>query len=147
MNNQIKCAAKLESLPVLREFIKTSCQVHGKISASVLYDLQLAVDEACTNVITHGKQGEANGEIVVGMEFQPEQVVVEITDFGAPFEPNNAPKPDLETKFEQRKPGGFGMDFIYRSMDEVQYETSQAGNRLTFIKKFTSKEDHHAHSV
>lgn len=31
--------------------------------------------------------------------------------------------------------GGFGIYFIYQTMDTVSYETGEAGNRLTSVKK------------
>jgi serine/threonine-protein kinase RsbW len=128
-------AAELESLPLFRELIDTACKQHAGIDDQVCYDLKLAVDEACTNVITHGYAGMNPGSIVLTLDLDPQRVVMAITDFGHPFEPAETPMPDLEAGLEDRPMGGFGLYLIYQTMDEVDYETTLAGNRLTLIKR------------
>jgi serine/threonine-protein kinase RsbW len=132
---QVTRAAELESLAFFRDFIKSICKQHVQIDAEACYDLQLAVDEACTNVIEHGYAGMNPGSIILGLDVTAGQVCVTITDFGHPFEPSEAPKPDVKAGLEERPTGGFGLYFIYQTMDEVDYETTEAGNRLYFIKK------------
>jgi serine/threonine-protein kinase RsbW len=132
---QITRAAELESLSVFRDFIKSACQENVEIDEQTCYDLQLAVDEACTNVITHGYEGMNPGSIILALEIGRNQVVVNLTDFGHPFEPSGAPIPDVEAGLEDRPMGGFGLFFIYQTMDEVQYRTTEDGNCLIFIKR------------
>ncbi len=132
---QITRAAELEALPALREFIENACQGHPGISPEALYDLKLSVDEACTNIITHGYAGMNPGSVMVSLTLGPQQVTMCITDFGHPFEPSAAPRPDLEAALEDRPMGGFGLFFIYETMDEVDYETSEDGNCLTLVKR------------
>ncbi len=135
---QITRAAELESLPVFRDFIKSACKESAQMTEQTCYDLQLAVDEACTNVITHGYAGMNPGSIILALEIGESQVVVNLTDFGHPFEPSNAPVPDIEAGLEDRPMGGFGLFFIYQTMDEVQYRTTEDGNCLIFIKRLDS---------
>jgi serine/threonine-protein kinase RsbW len=132
---QITRAAELESLPVFRDFIKSACRENVEIDEQTCYDLQLAVDEACTNVITHGYAGMNPGSIILALELGRNQVVVNLTDFGHPFEPSGAPVPDVEAGLDDRPMGGFGLFFIYQTMDEVQYHTTEDGNCLIFIKR------------
>jgi len=133
--HQITRAAEFESLSVLRDFVKEACQQYEEISEDTVYDLQLAVDEACTNVITHGYAGMNPGSIILMLELFSEKVVVTITDFGHPFEPSEPPAPDMEAKIEDRPIGGLGLYFIYQTMDKILYETNEDGNHLVFIKK------------
>ena len=51
---RITRAAQLEALGDFRTFLKEHCAGKTGVDDQVLYDLQLAVDEACTNIITHG---------------------------------------------------------------------------------------------
>ena len=137
IRHQITRSAELESLSVFREFIEKGCKQHERINEQICYDLKLAADEACTNIITHGYAGMNPGSIILNFEIEPNTVVVTITDFGHPFEPSEARAPDVEAGLEDRPMGGFGLFFIYQTMDEINYETTADGNRLTFIKKLS----------
>jgi anti-sigma regulatory factor (Ser/Thr protein kinase) len=136
---QITCAAELSSLAEFRDFIEANCFDHPGMNDRVLYDLKLAADEACTNIIQHGYAGMNPGSIIVELEIKPEQVEMTITDFGRAFEPSRAPSPDLEAALEDQAAGGFGLFFIYNTMDEVDYESDEAGNSLKLTKKFSTK--------
>jgi serine/threonine-protein kinase RsbW len=92
------------------------------------------VDEACTNIVTHGYAGMNPGSIMLALEFEPHQVVVTVTDFGHPFEPCEPPAPDLKAEPGDGMTSGFGLFFIYQTMDEIRYRTAEDGNHLTFIR-------------
>jgi serine/threonine-protein kinase RsbW len=132
---QITRSAELESLSILREFIQKACKQHKRIDDHICYDLKLAVDEACSNIITHGYAGMNPGSISLSLEMAPNKVVVTITDFGHPFEPGETSAPDVAAGLEDLPMGGFGLFFIYQTMDEINYETTEDGNHLTFIKQ------------
>ena len=132
--HQSICAAELESLAAFRDLIDAACAQHPEIDAQVGYDLKLAVDEACTNIVTHGYRGMNPGSIILRLEFDPQTVLVTLTDFGHPFEPYEPSAPDLEAGLQDQPVGGFGLFLIYQTMDEVRYETAEDGNHLTFIK-------------
>ena len=130
---QITHAAELESLQKFRDFITACCAQHD-ISNDVVLDLKLAVDEACTNVITHGYKGMNPGSIILSFRIEPGRILVQITDFGHVFEPEAAPKPDVEAALEDRELGGLGLFLIYQTMDNIDYQSSEEGNTLTFTK-------------
>ena len=131
---RITRAAELPTLALFRDFIEAACQPRG-IDAQTCYDLKLAVDEACTNVITHGYAGMNPGSLILDLEFEPQRVVVTITDFGHPFEPYEPAEPDAAAGLEDRPTGGFGLFFIYKTMDHVDYQTTEEGNRLILTKQ------------
>lgn len=135
---QISLAAELESLARFREFIKSICQRYPQISAEHCYDLQLAVDEASTNIIQHGYAGMNPGSMILSVEVGSKQVNITLTDFGHPFEPSEPARPDAQAGLQDRLEGGFGLYFIYQTMDQVDYETTEAGNRLKFVKNLSS---------
>lgn len=127
-------AAELETLDKFRKFIAGLCQEHG-IDEETSFDLQLATDEACTNIIQYGYEGLDPGSLILELEIGQDEITVLITDFGNPFEPSSVPKPDLEAPLEERSLGGFGLFFIYSTMDSVDYQASEAGNTLILKKK------------
>jgi serine/threonine-protein kinase RsbW len=130
------CAAYLESLAGLRQQVDTVCR-HMGLKDQTIYDIKLSIDEASTNIIQYGYEGMDPGSIILEMIFESDKVIVHLTDFGHPFEPKQAPKPDLSAPLEEREPGGFGLFFIYSVMDEVDYHTDEDGNTLTLIKRLS----------
>lgn len=132
---QITRAAELKTLAELREFIDSACRECPSIGEACIYDMKLAVDEACTNIITHGYAGMDPGSVILALEWNDDQVQMTITDFGHPFEPSEAPVPDIHAALEDRPDGGFGLYFIYQTMDEVDYQTTEDGNCLILTKR------------
>ena len=133
-------AAELEVLTGFRDLIdracaEQDCEEHPSIDQQTCYDLKLAVEEACMNVITHGYSGMNPGSIMLELQFDPGQVLVRLTDVGHPFEPYEPAAPDPETDLEGGLTHGFGLHFIYQTMDQISYDTTQDGNHLTFVKQ------------
>lgn len=133
--HRITRAAYPESLKDFREFLKEHCAEQAGVTEEILYDLQLAVDEACTNVITHGYADMDPGSIILNLEIDPAKIVIAITDFGHAFEPGNAPTPDVEAPIEERELGGFGLFFIQQTMDEMNYRSTEDGNTMILTKQ------------
>jgi serine/threonine-protein kinase RsbW len=131
-------AAELETLGIFREFIAQVCR-ENDLPEETSFDLQLAMDEACTNVIQHGYKGMNPGSIILELEVTPGEVTVLITDFGRAFEPSSAPKPDIDAPLEERQEGGFGLFFIYATMDSVDYRTDALGNTLILKKQLQGR--------
>ena len=131
---QVTKAAEYESLRHFRELIKQAAQDWLQIDAQTVYDLQLAIEEAAMNVIAHGYAGMNPGSMIFSMEIDEKRVRMSLIDFGHPFEPSSPPSPDLEAALEDRDMGGFGLFFIYQTMDSVNYETSFLGNTLILVK-------------
>lgn len=138
--HRITRAAYLESLKDFREFIKQHCANMPGINNETLYDVQLAVDEACTNIITHGYQDLNPGSIILDLELDPDQVTVSLTDFGHSFEPSSAPLPDINAPLEGRELGGYGLFLIQQSVDEMDYQVTEDGNKM-ILTKYLSKAD------
>jgi serine/threonine-protein kinase RsbW len=131
---QIERDAHAENLQEIRDFIETACRDAG-VERSAAFDLKLAVDEACSNILEHGYAGGNPGPIRISFDAASERVVVTITDQGRAFDPKNAAAPDLDADWEHRRIGGLGWHLIRRSVDSVSYESGpELGNRLTLVK-------------
>lgn len=128
-------AAELETLTDFRGLIDRACKEHLDIDQQTCYDLKLAVEEACMNVITHGYSGMNPGSIMLELQFDQGQVLVTLSDFGHPFEPCEPAVPDLEGDLEDGLTHGFGLHFIYQTMDQISYDAAIDGNHLTFVKR------------
>lgn len=143
---QITLAAELASLPLFRSFIDEACQA-ANLDNETCYDIKLAVDEACTNIIQHGYAGMEPGSIVLSLQYGARQFVVRLTDFGHPFEPSEPPTPDAEAAFSSGKLGGFGLFFMYRSMDDISYDSTAGCNNLTMIRHLDLRGEQQAGEV
>ncbi len=131
---RITRAAYLQSLEDFRAFIREHCAQVPGISAELLYDIQLAVDEACTNIITHGYAGMNPGSIILDLDVAADKITVSLTDFGHSFEPDDTPVPDINASTEEHELGGFGLFFIRQSMDRMDYHVTEDGNTMILTK-------------
>lgn len=117
----------------IREFVVEVGHEIG-LDGSTLYDLQLAVDEACTNVVEHGYDGQG-GRIEVVIESADGGVRVIVRDWGLAFDPKAVPQPDVTAPLEQRPLGGLGLFLIRHVMDDIKFEfDAKNGNTLTMFK-------------
>ena len=136
--HQITRAAEFESLADLRNFIKDACEHYDEISEDTVYDLQLAVDEACTNIIKHAYSSQG-GAITIFFERNDNTVVITIQDRGKPFDPAAIPPPDLEAEVEKRQIGKLGLHLMRKLMDEVSYSFDpEEGNTLVMKKRLNT---------
>ncbi len=93
-------------------------------------DIQLAVDEACTNTILHGLKSDPNRNFELAVEWQRHEIVICIKERGEPFELSKVKKVDIAAPLEAREIGGLGIHFIYQLMDEVDYRTEEDGLKV-----------------
>ncbi len=131
---RITRAAYLQSLEDFRAFIREHCAQVPGMSAELLYDIQLAVDEACTNIITHGYAGMNPGSIILDLHVAADKITVSLIDFGHSFEPDDTPVPDVNASTEEHELSGFGLFFIRQSMDRMDYHVTEDGNTMILTK-------------
>lgn len=103
-----------------------------------LFRIELACDEACTNVIEHAYGGEDQGAIRVVWEFADGVFTITIYDQGRFFDADNVPEPNIPKSpddLDQLKIGGLGIHFMRNLMDEVQFHSDMGeGNKLVMVK-------------
>jgi anti-sigma regulatory factor (Ser/Thr protein kinase) len=109
-----------------------------RLPADILNALQVAVDEIVTNAITHSYAPGARGEIAVRLRRRLDSVVLEIEDDGVPFDPLQAPPPDLGLPAAERPIGGLGIHFVRNLMDEVSYARQDGRNLLKLVKNLAT---------
>jgi len=130
---ELKVDSRLENLSIISDFItKVMSQIGAKERS--ISEVQLAVDEACANIIRHAYSGRKD-VITLTLELVDEDLIVTITDRGKPFEPSSIPPPDLESDVD-----GLGIYFMRKLMDEVNYSfDAEEGNKLTMRKHLMPK--------
>lgn len=132
----MRFAAKFEFLDEIREFVGQVARAGG-FSEREIYNIQLASDEAASNIIEHAYAGISNGTLEVSCEVKDGVMTIILVDHGAPFDPSEIPAPDLTADLSERKIGGLGIYLMRKLMDEVHYKAEPEKNRntLTMIKR------------
>lgn len=127
--------ADFAQLDAIRDFVGEAASQAG-FSSQEVYSVQLATDEACSNVIEHAYKDIQGGDIEITCSVQPGEVRIVIHDHGAHFDMGKVKKPNLSKRLEDREVGGLGVYFIYKLMDEVDFvSTKKEGNTLTMVKR------------
>lgn len=99
------------------------------------YQVETAVDEACSNIIEHAYGGEDRGDIQIECYSLPGELKVIIKDQGKPFDPGLIEAPSLDSSLEERSDHGLGLFFMRRWMNSIHFEFSKdSGNILTMVK-------------
>lgn len=129
-----KFPSHLENLKDIGEFVVDCARTAG-FDDSDIYAIQLAVDEAATNIIEHAYKGMEPGEIDIKCEAIKDGVKIVLRDHGQAFDPKGLPTPALNVPLEDLKPRGLGVFLIHQMMDEVEYKFNpKNGNSLTMVK-------------
>ena len=133
--SNITFPAKFEFLDEIREFVS---QIAGKggFTEKEIYSLQLAADEAASNIIEHAYEGISDASIDITCAVRGNTLTITMRDTGAPFDPSIVKQPNLKADLSDRQIGGLGIYLMRKLMDEVRYESnSKTGNLLTMTKR------------
>ena len=130
----VQFSAKFEFLDEIREFVGDIARAGG-FGAKDIYNIQLAADEAASNIIEHAYEGVNTGVLEISCGMRDGAITIIMVDHGESFDPSAIPLPDLKADLSERKIGGLGIFLMRKLMDEVHYEVQNSGNVLTMIKR------------
>ena len=131
----VQFAAKFEYLDEIREFVGGIARAGGFTDKDV-YNIQLATDEAASNIIEHAYERITDGVLELSCGVRDDLITIILTDHGESFDPSEIPLPDLKADLSDRKIGGLGIFLMRKLMDDVHYEvTANRGNILTMSKR------------
>lgn len=127
--------ARFEYLDEIRDFVAQIAREAG-FSEKAVYSLQLAADEAASNIIEHAYEGVVDGLLDITCDMQGDVIVITLHDTGNSFELSKVKKPDLKADLSERQIGGLGVYLMRKLMDNVSYESNAVtGNLLTMTKR------------
>lgn len=127
--------ANFDLLDDIRDFVGDMARKVG-FSDREVYSIQLAADEASSNIIEHAYAGVQDGKLEVECNIFDGGMKIVMRDRGKPFNPSSVPEPNLNADLAERKIGGLGMYLMRKLMDEVTYVSSaDGGNTLIMIKR------------
>ena len=127
----ITLANDLADLTKLAEFIDTFCEPLNPTPNDVMA-FQLALEEAATNVMTHGyDDGQPHTFTVSLAADAAHRITAVITDDARAYDPLARPPVDINVPLEERAIGGLGVHLVKKLMDVARYERRDGKNILT----------------
>lgn len=127
----------LEQLSDVRAFIRDA--LSGLGCEAAIEPCTLAVDEVCANLVEHADASSNRGPTRIHVHRAGFDAIIVVEDHGTPFDPADAPPPNLSTNWEDRPIGGLGWFFVKQLMDGVHYASTPTAsgqvNRLTLTKR------------
>jgi len=125
----MKINGHLDQIERIGRFIQEAAQDAG-FDEMESYACELAVCEACENIILHGYGDDSTGEIEVAVQTEPDNITIELWDDAPPFDPANDPT-KLDRSTDNPPVGGLGLVIIHKVMDDVEYNRREGRNQLS----------------
>lgn len=126
--------ASLDRLYEMLHFIREQAAI-AEFDESEISKIELAVEETLVNIITYGYPKRSG---IIEINCSPSVangIKIIIKDKGLAYNPlTNAKKFDPAASLEKRSIGGYGIFFILKIMDEVDYKRVETYNVLTLTK-------------
>lgn len=117
----LQVPSSTENLALIREFV-VSVGAQAGLDEGEIPKLELAVDEACANVIEHAYGHDVSKDVTVRVKFDDSALRISVIDEGHGFDPGHLPDADVDRLIHERKSGGLGVRLIRTLMDEVEYQ-------------------------
>jgi len=121
--------AELSELAALRSFVREVGRDHARpaLDETRLDELELAVNEAASNIMIHAYRDRPSRLIRATAEVDPNRLQIRLSHDGVPFDPAAARPPS----FDGSREGGFGVYLIAQSVENVTY--TQSGDGLGHV--------------
>lgn len=127
-----------ESLPEIADLVRAFAGQVGLDDAAI-YQVEMAVDEACSNIIEHGYAGMTPGTIQVTCRRIAEGLEIQLQDHGHPHQPLKVPNVDPAVPLKRRKAGKMGLVFIHQYFDMVEYSRTPQGDNVLRLVKYLKR--------
>jgi anti-sigma regulatory factor (Ser/Thr protein kinase) len=133
---QMKVKAVLPNVPLVTACVSRAAEVLG-LDDHTVYQVQLAVDEACANVVDHAYIGPEPGEMEISCyRCDSEFFIIRVRDWGQGFDPAKVAQPQVDAPLEERSLGGLGLFLVQAVMDWVRFSFDpDRGNELLMVKR------------
>jgi len=133
---KLKIPSKTDNLELIRNFVAGVARKVG-FKEDDVSKIELAVDEACTNVIEHAYKNEKDKDIDLAVKIDFNKLTIVITDRGKSFDMKDIKMPEMEKYLAELRVGGLGIYLMKTLMDEVDYVVRPDGkNEVRMVKFF-----------
>jgi anti-sigma regulatory factor (Ser/Thr protein kinase) len=119
----------LSEVQRLNQIVTEFAAQHG-LAPELAFRVNLVLEEIVTNVISYGYDDHSEHEISVRLSWQDPRIELEVEDDGRPFNPLEAPEPEIDSPLVERPVGGLGIHLVRKMMDDFEYRREGDKNRL-----------------
>jgi anti-sigma regulatory factor (Ser/Thr protein kinase) len=123
--------ARIGKLAEIEQFVD-GCAEQSGLDATRMSGLQVAVEEAFVNICNYAYPN-TTGRVSITAEAAGEDLVLEISDHGIPFNVLLLPDPDTSQDIHEREVGGLGCYLIRKLTDKASYRRKNGANILTLV--------------
>jgi len=132
---KLRVKSRMENLASISDFVTSAATQFG-LDEDQTFAVQMAVDEASTNVIEHAYAGRPDGTIDITCELNGDRMVVRIHDHGLAFDPRSVLPLDCAAPVSEQKERCLGLYLMYKLMDSVDFRFDAVkGNTLTMVMR------------
>jgi serine/threonine-protein kinase RsbW len=136
-------AARVEDLPAVTEFV-AACADRVGLDGRATFGLLLALEEAFVNICRYAYAGGA-GVAEISCESEGDAFVLDISDWGKPFDVLSLPEPDTTGDLMHRPLGGLGVHFIRMFSNSVTYHRDNDRNVLRMVFRRSARDQSYEH--
>jgi serine/threonine-protein kinase RsbW len=123
-----------QTVPVARHIVRNAMEQVG-VEETCVYDVELALSEACTNVLVHSGPGD---QYVVRLDLEDRSGVIRVIDVGHGFDSARLQAADALPEDER----GRGLGLMQALVDRVDLTSrSEAGTIVTLEKALTYRDE------
>ena len=105
------------------------------LAPELTFNLNLALEEAVSNVILYAYGEEKQKEIFLSANMSDNNLTFVLTDYGKEFDPTKVPDADVTLSAEEREIGGLGIFLIRQIMNTIEYQRVDGKNVLIMGKQ------------
>jgi len=105
----------------------------GGLDADAAFFLGVALREAVTNALRHGRGRESSTEVSVAVGIDGDRLVAIVRDLGPGFDPSAVPDPLAPENLT--RPSGRGLFFMRRFADRVVFSRPRRGGVRVWLEK------------
>ena len=134
MEKKLVLKNEISEINKLAVFIEELGEELG-LAPDLVFNLNLVLEEAVSNVILYAYPKEEQQEIVLTAKMSDKNLIFVLTDGGKEFDPTQAPDADVTLSAEERQIGGLGIFLIRQIMNKVEYQRIDGKNVLTLGKQ------------
>jgi len=124
-------------LALIGSYISHVARLAG-FSGEEVEKIELAVDEACTNVIKHAYDPDTIQHFTVKVRYTDEELRIIVQDKGRPFDPALL---ESSLVLDKSVEGNMGLFIMKKVMDEVKFVTRKGGVKEFHLIKYRKKRD------
>ena len=130
---QIVLKNRIEQIRDMAAFLE---EIFNELNVSMVnaFNINLAVEEAVTNVIMYAFPQDEEHDFILSVEDSENELIFRIIDDGVAFDPTVQPDADVSLSLEDRPIGGLGIFLIRQMMKSVEYQRVDGKNILTIVK-------------